>query len=220
MLWTAAIIAGGSASRLAGRDKSRLPIGNRSILDRQLAVLRPLTDRILIVANDPGRFRHLTLPVVGDLVPGAGALGGIYTALARATTDHVLAVACDLPFLSRCFLEHLAAVAQGFDLVVPRSPDGLQPMCAMYSRACLEPIRARIGATALKVQDLATVLRTREIGPDEIAACDPDGLGFFNVNTPADYARALEIAARLDEAAGERPDDRITHVALRRQHDQ
>lgn len=219
MVWTAAIIAGGSASRLGGRDKSRLPVGNRSILDRQLAVLRSLTDRILIVANEPDRFPHVGLPVAGDLVPGAAALGGIYTALATATTEHVLAIACDLPFLSAPFLQYVVTSAEGFDLVIPRSPDGLQPICAMYSRACLEPIRGLLAASRLCVQDLAAIVRTREIGPHEIAACDPGGLLFFNVNTPADYARALEIASRLE--TGQKPlDDRITHVALRRQQDQ
>ena len=204
MLWTAAIVAGGAASRLGGRDKSRLPVGSRSILERQLAVLRPLTDRILVVANDPEPFGDTGLPVVPDLVPGAAALGGIYTALSSATTGQVLVIACDLPFLTGRFLEHLAGRAQGFDLTIPRSRDGLQPMCAMYSRACLEPIRARIAGTVLRIQDLAAEVRTREIGPDELAAYDPDGLLFFNVNTPADYERARAVASRQK--------DRITHV--------
>ena len=211
MLWTAAIVAGGAASRLGGRDKSLLPVGNRSILDRQLAVLRPLTDRILVVANNPERFSHMAVPAVGDLLPGAAALGGIYTALTTATTDAVLVVACDLPFLTGGFLEHLVQAADGFDLTIPRSTDGLQPLCAMYSRACLEPIRARIAAATLCVQDLGAEVRTREIGPEEIAAYDPDGALFFNINTPADYRRALEIAARHE--------DRITRVPLRRQQD-
>jgi molybdopterin-guanine dinucleotide biosynthesis protein A len=211
VLWTAAIVAGGAASRFGGRDKSLLPVGNRSILGRQLAVLRPLTDRILVVANNPERFSHLAVPAVRDLVPGAAALGGIYTALSAATTNAVLVVACDLPFLTGRFLEHLVQAADGFDLTIPRSADGPQPMCAMYSRACLEPIRTRIAAATLRVQDLAAEVRTREIGPPEIDAYDPDGLLFFNVNTPADYQRALEIAARHE--------DRITHVPLRRQQD-
>jgi molybdopterin-guanine dinucleotide biosynthesis protein A len=216
MPWTAAIVAGGPASRLGGRDKSSLRVGDRSILDRQLSVLRPLTDRILVVANEPGRFRRLALPVVRDLVPGAAALGGIYTALTSAMTEHVLVVAGDMPFLTGPFLEHLATSAKGFDLVIPRSADGLQPMCAMYSRACLEPIRTRIAGHALRVQDLSDEVRTREIGPEELATYDPDGLLFFNVNTPADYQRALESAARLEPAPGPQ-DDRITHLPSRRQ---
>ncbi len=196
MLWTAAIVAGGAASRLGGLDKSLLPVGNRPILDRQLAVLRPLTDRILVVANTPERFTHAGVPVIPDLVPGGAALGAIYPALSSATTDAVLVVACDLPFLTGRFLANLVEAASGLDLTIPRSPDGLQPMCAVYSRACLQPIRTRVEATTLRIQDLAAEVRTREIGPEEVAAYDVDGSLFFNVNTPADYQRALEIAAR------------------------
>lgn len=218
MPWTAAIVAGGPATRFEGRDKSSLPVGPCSILDRQLAVIRPLTDRVVVVANQPDRFRDTALPVVPDLVPGAGALGGIYTALRAATTEYVLVVACDLPFLTVRFLRHLADRAPGFDLAIPRSTDGLQPMCAMYSRACLEPIRARISAAALRVQDVAAELRTREIGPEELADYDPDGVLFFNVNTAADYQRALVIATRLERTAT-CPDDGITHVPAGRQQD-
>ncbi len=219
MLWTAAIVAGGPATRFEGRDKSSLRIGARSILDRQLALIRPLTDRILVVANEGDRFRDAALPVVPDLVPGTAALGGIYTALYAATTDYVLIVACDLPFLNARFLRHVAACAPGFDLTIPRTADGLQPMCAMYSRTCVEPIRARLAADALRVQDLAAEVRTREIGPDEVAEYDPDGIVFFNVNSAADYQRALDIAAHLEHTSS-RPDDRITHVASHRQQDQ
>jgi molybdopterin-guanine dinucleotide biosynthesis protein A len=209
MPWSAAIIAGGPASRLGGRNKSSLPVGGRSILDRQIAALRPLTDRITIVANTPARFRTSGLPVVRDVLPGAAALGGIYTALACATTEYVLVIACDMPFLTGRFLEHLADRAQGADLAIPRPPDGYQPMCACYARTCREPIRTRIALGTLRIQDLVADVRTREIGPDELAAFDPDGRLFFNVNTPADYERAQQLAERYD-VRPDAPDDRIT----------
>jgi molybdopterin-guanine dinucleotide biosynthesis protein A len=217
MLWTAAIIAGGPASRLGGRDKSGLPVNGRSILDRQLAALGPLTDRILVVANHPDRFRASGLPVVRDVLPGAAALGGIYTALISAPTEYVLVVACDLPFLTERFLDHLARCAPGVDLAIPRSADGYQPMCACYSRECLEPIRRRIADGSLRVQDLATEVRTREIGPEELAAYDPDGLLFFNVNTTGDYERAQHLARRFD-GRPEASDDGITRRGLPEAH--
>jgi len=212
MTWTAAIVAGGPASRFKGRDKSSLQIGGRSILERQLSVLGPLTERILVVANRPGRFRRAGLTVVRDLIPGAAALGGIYTALSSADTEQVLVIAADMPFLTSPFLEYLVSAAAGFDLTIPRSADGLQPLCAMYSRACVPPIRARIGGGALRIQDLATEVRTREIGPAELVRYDPDGLLFFNVNTPEDYERAATLATRRDPPR-EPADDRIMHLA-------
>ncbi len=211
MPWTAAIIAGGPASRFGGRDKSSLDVGGRSILQRQLDALGPLTDRVLVVANRPARFRRAGLPVVKDIIPGAAALGGIYTALSSAETEQVLVIAADMPFLTTRFLEHLVRAAGGVDLAIPRSADGLQPLCAMYSHACLAPIRARIGGGTLRIQDLATEVRTREIGPAELACYDPDGLLFFNVNTPDDYERAVALAARRKQVP-ESADDRIMHL--------
>lgn len=201
MTWTAAIVAGGSARRLDGRDKSALAIGGRSILEWQLAAIRPLTDRILIVANEADRFAGSGLPVVGDLVAGAGALGGIYTALSVAETDRVLAVACDLPFLTERFLAFLTTVAPELDLVIPHPRDGFQPLCAVYSRACLAPLHQRLEGGALKVQDLAADVRTRTLEPDELAAFDPDGTLFFNLNTPEDYRRAQQLAAARQPGA-------------------
>jgi len=199
MPFTAAIIAGGRASRLAGRDKSSLRVGDRSILDRQLDVIRPLTDRILVVTNRPERFALTGLPVIRDAVPGMAALGGIYTALTAATTDCVLVLAGDMPFLNGPFLEHLVRAADSVDLAIPRSADGYQPLCACYARSCVEPVRRHLANRALRIQDLAAEVRTREIGATELAEYDPHGLLFFNVNTPGDYERAQQLAERYDD---------------------
>lgn len=193
---TAAIIAGGDARRFGGRDKGALVIGEARIIDREIAVLREVTDHLVIVANDPDRYRSLGLPVVEDLVPGAGALGGIYTAITVARDTPTLVVACDMPFLSARFLRHLAIAGREVDVAIPRTAEGYEPLCASYSRGCADPIRRRIDAGALTVLDFLSDVRVREIGPEEIAPYDPDGTLFFNVNTPDDYARSLDAVAR------------------------
>ncbi len=203
---TAAILAGGRARRLGGRAKAILPVGDRPILARQLQALEAVTDRVIIVANQPEVYRGAGVPVIADLVPDRGALGGILTALAASERDRTLIVAADLPFLTASFLAHLVDTAEttGADLVIPRTPDGLQPLCAVYARSLLDTIRQRVDAGNLKVVDLAGGARVHEIGPEEIAKYDPDGVLFFNVNTPDDYARALALAAARNRAL--RPD--------------
>ncbi len=203
---TAAILAGGRARRLGGRAKATLPVGGTPILARQLEAVAAVTDRVIIVANEPELYEGAGVPIVADLVPGRGALGGILTALAAARGDYVLVVAADLPFLTARFLAHLARTAEtsGADLVIPRTPDGLQPLCAVYAPRLLDTIRQRVEAGNLKVVDLAGEARVHEIGPEEIAKYDPDGILFFNVNTPDDYARALALAAARTRAL--RPD--------------
>ena len=197
-MWTAAILAGGQARRLGGLDKSALAVGTgvgtgvgiglgigavpRSIREHQLTVLRGLTPHILIIGRDG----------IPDRVPGAGALGGLYTALVEAPTDQVVVVACDMPFLTAPFLARLAAVGaeSGVDAVVPCDARGRHPLCASYRRQIAPRLKARIDAGALRVRDALSELTVREFGPDELAPFDADGRLLTNVNTPEDYARA------------------------------
>lgn len=192
----AAILAGGDATRLGRRDKGGLPIGDARIIDRQLAVLREVTGDVLIVTNQPERYAPLGVPTVTDARPGAGALGGIYTALLASPAPQTLVIACDMPFVTASFLRHLAARGRDADLAIPRSAGGYEPLCASYARACADPIRRLLDEGRLKAADvIAAGVRVREIGPDELAVFDPDGTLFFNVNSPRDYDRALEALA-------------------------
>jgi len=196
---TAAILAGGRARRLGGRDKSRILIGGRTILARQLDVLQQVVPRIVIIANAPEQFADAGVPVLPDAVPGSGSLGGIYTALADAGGP-VLVLAGDMPFVTAPFLARVIEAGQEADIAIPRGDDGYQPLCANYAPACAGPLRRRIERGALKVVDLLADVRVRELGPDEIAPFDPDGLLLLNVNTPDDVVRA-ERAARKRAAA-------------------
>lgn len=196
----AAIVAGGAATRFGRRDKAVLPLGDIRLIDRQLAVLRAVTEHVLIVTNRPDRYAPLGVPTVTDRRPGAGALGGIYTAVVASPAPQTLVVACDLPFLTAAFLRHLADCGRDVDLAIPRSTAGYEPLCASYARGCAEPIRRLIDAGRFKAAGVvAAGLRVREIGPDECAMFDPDGTLFFNVNTPHDYERALEALKRRDK---------------------
>jgi molybdopterin-guanine dinucleotide biosynthesis protein A len=199
----AAILAGGRARRLGGQDKRALRVGPATILERQLAALEGLVDRVFVVGGELTPAGSAGLLVVPDRLPHAGALGGLYTALSEAAGPHVLVVACDLPFVTTPFLARLIGLASDdCDAVVPRSTDGPQPLCAVYARRLAEDVRRRIESGRLKVQDLFETIRVRELGPAEVAAFDPDGRLFFNVNTPDDLARAGRLSSDTDRRAG------------------
>ncbi|HEX5475917.1 MAG TPA: molybdenum cofactor guanylyltransferase [Vicinamibacterales bacterium] len=203
----AAILAGGRARRMGGTRKWALVVDGARIIDRQLAALAGLADPVLIVAPDPAPFAGLPARVVADRVAGAGALGGIYTAVAESPHDRVLVLACDLPFVSRAWLQRLVdASTEGIDAVVPRTARGREPLCAVYAKGCEAPIAAQLRRGDLRAAHLPDGLRVRELGPETLAEYDPDGLLFVNVNTPHDYARAR---ARI-QLKSEPPTDRIT----------
>ncbi|MBI4476395.1 MAG: molybdenum cofactor guanylyltransferase [Acidobacteria bacterium] len=194
--WTGAILAGGRARRYGGRDKTSLLIGGRTILEHQTACLHRIADSILLVTNDRDRFVPPPGRVVWDLVCGAGALGGLLTAVSHAATPWTLVLAGDMPFVTASFLATLCVVAEEEqpEAVVPRSVDGLQPLCAAYSAAAVDAIRRQIDERSLKLTDLVLKLRVREIPFSDIARSDPRGTLFFNINSPEDYERAVELS--------------------------
>jgi molybdopterin-guanine dinucleotide biosynthesis protein A len=208
---SAAILAGGLARRLGGADKASLVIGGSRIIERQLAALAAVTGGgrdVVIVANDPSRYRDLGVRIVADVIAGAGALGGLYTGLLDARHDRLLVLACDLPFVSAALLERLAVesgTGEQVDAVVPRSARGLEPLCAVYRRGIATRVKRRIDAGELRMTALLADLTVRELGHDVLAPYD-DGALFENVNTPHDYARARGLG-ELDEKPSE---DRIT----------
>ena len=216
---TIAILAGGAATRMGGADKASLPLNGRRIIDRQVETLRHVSDSIIVVGGQPDRFRDLGVRAVPDVYANCGALGGIYSALLASDRPWTLVLACDMPFLSLPLLQRLTRVpAPGVDMVMPRTHEGPQPLCAVYAARCADAVRRRIERGLLKAASLAEDVRVEEIGPEELATYDPDGLMFVNVNTPHDYERAKNVIDRMPESdAATR--DRITDAETRRSSD-
>jgi molybdopterin-guanine dinucleotide biosynthesis protein A len=175
---------------MGGLRKATLAMGRTSIIDRQLAVLRTLAAPVFLVTSAQAPS-DAELTVVRDEYPDHGALGGIYTAIVASPHERTLVVACDMPFLNPAFLTHLVGIDA--DLVIPRTSRGYEPLCAIYSRACAAPIRDRLTRGELEASRLPDGVRVAEVGPETVAAYDPDGLLFVNVNTPHDYERAKEV---------------------------
>jgi molybdopterin-guanine dinucleotide biosynthesis protein A len=196
-MWTGAILAGGRARRLGGLNKAGLILqpGGASVLDRQLARLRRVVDRIIIIANDAARFGDAGVPVIPDLVPDGGALGALYTAVHAAGTEYTLVVACDMPFISEPLLAHLVSVGSAFDIAIPRTMRGYEPLCATYSRRCAEELRRMVDKRRFRLSDVARIpgLNVREVGRGELERFGPEEVLFFNLNTPDDHARAIDL---------------------------
>jgi molybdopterin-guanine dinucleotide biosynthesis protein A len=165
-------------------------------------VLHRVAQPIFLVTSAAGPG-EAELEIVRDRFPDHGALGGIYTAIVASPHERTLVVACDLPFLSAPLLQFMAGIDA--DLVIPRTPRGYEPLCAVYSRACAEPIRQRLERHELAASVLPDGIRVAEVGSEVLAAYDPDDLLFVNVNTPHDYEHAKERLERRSKT----PRDRI-----------
>jgi len=185
---TGVILAGGRSTRM-GRDKSRLRLDGETLVERAVGRLAPLFDEVLVVADSADRFDDLGhARIVGDLVPGVGPVGGIYTALKQACGSAVFVVACDMPRLDPGVISRqLGMWSEGdSDALVPVVGGRPEPLHAVYSKRCTPAIEEQIRRGEYRVRALFETVRVRfwEVGPGEARA-------FANVNTPDDWATII-----------------------------
>jgi molybdenum cofactor guanylyltransferase len=198
---SALVLAGGLSRRLS-QDKRRLRLWGETgptLLEHVVSVVTQLCRDVVVVLNDPQDWRDLPARLVTDVYPDGGALGGIYTGLLAAQHNYALALACDMPFLNLDLLRAMLARPRTYDVLVPRSlrpgttrnPLDVESLHAIYSKACLEPIRMTLERGQRQVTAFFSQVRVAYVEPDETARYDPVGRSFVNVNTPEQLAEAV-----------------------------
>lgn len=205
----ALILAGGRGQRMGGCLKPLLTVAGRTVLERQLEVLRPLFPWIAISAGEAAPFAATGLPVLLDEVAGQGPLGGIAAGLARSPARWLFVVAGDMPALDPRMIDRLLAeitretagpggspTGDRPRLILPRLAGRLQPLHALYRRDCREVVASRLRAGLRRAVALADDERLRVTVLEEEVwrAIDPGLHGFAGINTPEQLA-ALEGTA-------------------------
>lgn len=168
-----------------GRDKALLPWAGEPLVDRAVARLRACCGRVTILCGPDPRYSDHGVPILVDAAPGAGPLGAVLTGLLQVDGP-ALFLAVDLPNVPAGLLAHLTGLTGGHDAVVPLSARGPEPLCAVYTPACLEPIRRRVFAGDLKMTSFWPDVRVREVGAEELARFGDVATLFHNLNTPSD----------------------------------
>ena len=194
---TGVIQAGGKSTRMGGRPKALIELGGKRIIERIVEVLSGVLSDLLIVTNTPDLYAFLGLPMVPDVFPEHGSLGGIYSGL-RAAKGDAFTVACDMPFLHPEVVRLVVSRAGTADVVIPRVGDQLETMHALYGKACLPHMEVLLAAKRFKIVGFFEDVRVLEIPEAEVARYRDPTLCFMNVNTPEELDRAREILARLE----------------------
>jgi len=195
---TGVLLAGGKSRRM-GEDKRYLVVGEETLLERGLGVLRSVFQEVLVVIAQDSPPVGVDARVVRDLVPECGSLGGLYTGLMRATTSSIFVVACDMPFLDRTVIAQFTSRRATADIVMAKLAARLHPMHALYGKRCLPVLEQMIQARQLKIQELVShaSLRVQYVTEADLLAIDPSGRSFQNVNTPADLEAARSLLVRV-----------------------
>lgn len=186
------ILVGGKSRRM-GSDKWRLTLDGRRFVERIADEIEAVASSVTIV-GDNATAEELTLPVVPDIYPEWGALGGVHGALSACQSDWALVVACDFPFVTGALFRRLAGFRTSFEAVVPVQKDQIpQPLCALYRTVpCLERACQMINSGERKPIALLQSVRTRWVSFSEAADLDGSDHFFDNINTPEDYARVTQ----------------------------
>lgn len=185
---TAIILAGGKSRRM-GLNKAFLKYGDTTFIEHQLMMLRKIFDEIILSANDAKAYTSLKLPIVSDIVPEKGPLSGICAGLKRATSSHAFVIACDMPFINEKLILYLKSQINGYDVVVPQTSRGLEPMHAFYSKNCIQPMYRCLEEGRLRIIDFFSDVKVKIVDEKEFAGLDASMLSLINLNTPEEYKK-------------------------------
>lgn len=199
--FTIVIQAGGRSSRM-GQDKALMPFLGSPLIGRQVARLRSLSSNISVITNRPQDYAFLGLPCFPDLMPGEGPLGGLLTALNAVDTGTLAVLACDLPFIMPALLveQHRLLMQGQYDAVIPRSPDGPEPLHAVYRRErCLAAVQAALEVGERRMTAWFSMATVYEMSQEEVAVIDPKFYSFINTNSPEEFSEAEALAQKMGD---------------------
>lgn len=195
--YTGVILAGGLSTRFSGRNKAFIEIGGIKILDRLCGLYRELFEEVILVTNAPHLYVDWDVTITTDIFQVRSSLTGIHAGLFAATHPHAFFAACDTPFLNRPLVkEVLSRIEPRFDVIIPKTGEGFEPLCAVYSKRCLIPMERSIKKGDFKIIRLFNKLKVRTVSEKVVRMHDPELVSFFNVNTPEDLEEAKKILQR------------------------
>ena len=190
---TCAILAGGESRRM-GQNKAFIQVEGLWLFDYVYNKCKELFSELIIVTNQPHQFEAYQAHIVIDAIRGSGSLGGLYTALMQASNYHTFCVACDMPFLKLELISHLFEKRLNYDIVIPRTKEGPEPLHAIYTKRCIQPIKKLLDKGELKITKLlSSEVRVCYCEEEELKKIDPFLSSFTNVNTRKDLLEIQKI---------------------------
>ena len=190
------VLAGGASQRM-GTNKALLPVSpTETLVDRVVANLRTLSDDVVLVSNSPELCADLDVRHASDRFLGAGPLAGLHAGLLAARHEWAFVAACDMPLVDHRLVRFMVVLTAGHDAVVPKLGDSIEPLHALYSRACLPAIETRLQNGQRRVISFYSDVRVRYVEEREIAIFDRKGRTFSNANTPQDWERLKALISQ------------------------
>jgi len=191
---TAIILAGGKSSRIGSdQDKAMLKLNGKRLIDIVISKLKHIVEDNIIIIGPPEKYPSYK-QVVPDLFNQRGLLVGLYSGLKASASRYNFVVGCDMPFLKVELLRYMGDKVDSNDIIIPRyAKSYVEPLCAIYSKTCLEIMKRNIEAGILSIRRIFPYLKVKYIEEEEIKRIDPELNSFFNINYKEDFIRAEEL---------------------------
>jgi molybdenum cofactor guanylyltransferase len=130
-----AVLLTGGESRRAGKDKATLLFRGRPLWQIQFDLLRTLQpEEIFVSARTDPPWRPSDVQFVSDEQPSRGPLSGLSATLARISTDHLLALAIDMPLMTGNYLRLICNLVEPGRGVLPMIGNRAEPLVAIYPK--------------------------------------------------------------------------------------
>jgi len=181
---TGIILSGGKSLRM-GMNKAFIEIEGIPMIQHILSLFEKIFNENIIVTNEKEGFINFKkAKIYRDFIPNRGVLEGLYTGLFYSSFEYSFCVACDMPFINESVIKLLIKKIKDQDVIVPKTNDGLQPLHAIYSKRCLDPIKRIIESGRFRILDFYPFVKVKIIEEDEFIFLDPKRISFLNINTP------------------------------------
>lgn len=187
------ILAGGKNTRMK-KEKAFLEIDDERLIDRMVYQGKKHYKEIIVVTNEIEKYSYLDAIVTSDLIPWQGPLAGIHAGLIKSSFNYSFVIACDMPFASMELGIMLAQALNGEDAIVPVMNGGLQPLQAIYSKACIAVIEKHLKQGIRKTTAIYDELKVKIISEEQLIKWGFSANVFINVNTPQEFDEAIMMA--------------------------
>jgi len=192
---TAIVLAGGQSSRM-GQNKALLDWHGKPLIRHVIDNLKLVVESVIVVTKEPDNFCFFGVPCFKDLDSASSPAVGIMTGLCHSSTEFNFILGCDAPFINTVTVERLYKEREDYDVVVPASDYGIEPLFGIYRIRCLPVFEECLQRGVLAVRQILKNLKIKVLPTDSWA--QEEKMSFLNMNTPAEYDSAKQSTAKIN----------------------
>lgn len=199
-----AIILGGGRGKRIGKDKIKLKIKDRFLIEIIIDKIYNIFDEIIVVLNKNNfnafpRYvlkKFSNVKIIKDECNISASLIGIYSGLKFSSSNYNFVFACDMPYVNVNLVNAIIKKIDLSDVIVPKytknGNEFLEPLFAIYSKMCENAMKEQIEKGKYQIKEIFSKLNVKYINENYLKKFDPSLISFSNINTKEDYSYILQ----------------------------